>query len=114
MGLLLLFFSRGSLLQGFAPSGSVSSCDLFRRIHCLAAVGGSAVAAGFVVVAVVQVVIVGQLFTRGDVAQRHYPHPAVQFIRLAIWVAGMIDVHRHPMAATHLRSAPDTEEVGDG
>src|SRR5271156_4796282 len=59
--------------EGFPPGYFLPPGNLLRRIHCLAAVAGSAVAARIVLVAVVQVVVVSELFARRDAAQRYDP-----------------------------------------
>lgn len=69
-------------------------------------------AASIVLVAIVQVVVVGELFPWRDAAQRHHPNASTQLFRFAIGVAGVVDVHRHAVTIDHGGTVSDAKEVG--
>src|ERR1700751_3917897 len=86
--------------------------DLFFPIHRAAATLGSAPAQRFVViVAVIEVIVVGQLFAGGDVTQRQDPDVLVEFVGLAIGIAAMINESRHAVAVHYVLALTDAEQV---
>ena len=110
-----LLFGRAS--RGFPPGlrpfrSPRPALQLLGRVHRLAAIGGAAVAAGFVLIAVVQVVVIGQLFACGDVANRRNPYPAANLFGFAIGIAGVVDEHRGAVAVDDLFAVAQAEEVG--
>lgn len=97
-------FSR--LIRSFTPA------NLPRRVHCLSAIRRSAIAPRFILVAVVEIVIVRQFFARRDIPQGNDPYAAVPLVRLAVWIARVIDKHRRTVTVDHRRSIAYAEKVG--
>lgn len=65
-------------------------------------------------VAIVQVVVVAELFTGSDVADRHDPDPAILFFCLAVRVAGVVEKHRRAMPIDDGCAVTNAKKVGHG
>ena len=102
-----------ALLRGLL-GGRLAAADFFLRVHGSAALFGAAVADGFVVAAVIQAIIVGNLLARGDVLDGRDPHAAAHFAGLAVGVATVVDEHRHAVAVDDHRAVAESKEIGDG
>jgi len=103
------------LLPGGGAFGRTGAAGkLFRRVHGFAAGGCSAVAGCLVVIAVVEVVVVGQFFSGGDVAYSFDPDATPNFAGLAVRVAGVVNEHRHAVPVDDPGAVTDAEEVGGG
>src|SRR6185437_14352867 len=105
-------FSVPHLLPYRALGCPHPSLQFFGRVHGLAAVGGSAVAGGFIVVAVVEVVVVGEFFAGGDVANGFNPDATSNFVGFAIRVAGVVEEHGHSVAVDDDGAVADAEQIG--
>ena len=81
--------------------------------HGAAALDGAAVAVGGGVVGVVEVVLVGELFAGGDVAEGDDEDAAVFIFGLAVGVAGVVDEHGGAEAVDDGAVLSGAEEVGD-
>lgn len=84
------------------------------RKHGFAAVFRTAVAGGFGWIAVVEVVVVGQLFAGSDISQGENPDAFARLFCFAVGVAGMVEEHGSTVAVDDLLSIADAEEVGHG
>ena len=69
-------------------------------------------AARSVILSIIEVVVVGQLFARRDVAQRDDPHLAANLIGLAVRLAGMIDEGSDSVAIDDALAAVESEQIG--
>src|ERR1700723_700437 len=72
-----------------------------RRIEASATTFRSAQARR-IVFAIVQVIVVSQFFSGGNIPQRDDPHLAANLVGLAVRLAGMIDEGRDPVAVNNL------------
>jgi hypothetical protein len=89
------------------------SRNLFFGKHSSAAIRDPAVAWGvFPRLCIVDVVIVGQLLTGGDVAQCDDPDPALDLVGFTVWAARMIDERGHAKTVDDRLAAIHAEEVG--
>src|SRR5580692_224513 len=64
---------------------------------------------GSILVAVIEVVVVGQFFSSRNIALRDDPHLAPNLISLAVWLTGMIDERGHPVAINDALAAIQPE-----
>ena len=80
------------------------------RIKAAAAALRSAIA-GSVIVSVVETVVVGQLFSRFNVAQRNDPHLPSDLIGFAVRFAAMIDERCNAIAIDDALAAVEPEQV---
>jgi len=103
----------GGLLEGFF-SGGFAAADLFLRVHGATAFFSAAVAAGLIVAAVVEAVVVGDLLSSGDVLYGRYPDAIILFAGLAVGVATVVDEHGGAVAVDDHRAVAESKEVGDG
>jgi len=68
---------------------------------------------GIVLFAVEEVVVVRELFARANVARGENPDFALYFIRLTIWIAGVIDERGDTVAVNHAIAVTYGEKIGD-
>lgn len=108
------FLSAQYAING-RPSGSraLSALQFIERKHGSAATYRSTIARCILFIAIKQAIIVGNFFARGDIANRAYPNVPINFIRLAVRIAGMIDKHRHAVSVDDLGSIADRKEISD-
>jgi len=66
---------------------------------------------GIVEISVVEVVVVGEFLARRNVADGSNENPAIDFIRLAIRIAGMVDESRDAIAVNHPLAIGQTKEI---
>lgn len=81
--------------------------------HGSAAGGGAAVAVLCLVGGVVEVVLIGEFFTGGDVAQGHDKDAVITLYCFAVGGAGVIDEHGGAEAVYDVLFVAVAEEVGD-
>ena len=62
-------------------------------------------------VSVIKVVVVGEFLACGNVADGSNENPAIDFIRLAIGIAGMINKGRDAIAINHPLAIGETEKI---
>ena len=65
-------------------------------------------------IAVVQVVVVCQFLTSRDIPGGNDPHATLDFIRLAIGIARVIDERRHAFTIDHMFAIHEPEQIGPG
>src|SRR5580658_2125669 len=104
--------SRG--FSGGFPGYAFAPPDLLLRIHGPAALCRAAVADGFLIVAVIQAIVVGDLVARGDVANRRNPDAAIGLFGFAVGIAAVIDKHGRAVAVDDDRAVAESKQVGDG
>lgn len=113
ISLVLVAFSSGSPIEHLLCC-PLTAANLFRREHGGAAVGCGAETALVLVVGVVEVVLVGELFTGCDVAQGGDEDAVVGvLLRLAVGFATVVEEHGHAEAVDD-GVASAGEEIGDG
>ena len=78
------------------------------RVQAAAAALGAA-AARRIIFAIVQVVVVGQLFSWSNVAQGDHPHLPSDLIGLAVRLARVVDERGHTVAINDLLASVETE-----
>ncbi len=81
--------------------------------HGSSALRRSAVTVFVAVVAVVEVVLVGELLAGCDVADSGDEDPSADVFALAVWIAGVIDEHRSSEAINDHSVVSTTEEIRD-
>jgi hypothetical protein len=101
-------FLERLLRRGLAPF------DLSLRVHRPAALGRSAIADGLVVAAVIEAIIVGDLFAGGDLADGLDPDAPALLAGLTVGVATVVDEHGHAMAVDDHLATPKSKQIGDG
>ena len=91
----------------------LASFDLFLTIHGAAASLGAAMADRLIVfVTIVEVVVVGEFFSRSDVAQGDDPDVFVKLVSLAVGIAAVIDERRDAIPVDDVFALADAEEIG--
>lgn len=92
---------------------ALAARKFFRRIHTSAALFRTA-GAGRVAITFIQKIVVGQLFSGGNVARADDPHAAVNVLfGFAIRIAGMVDKGRESVAVDDIFFLADRKEIGD-
>ena len=109
-----MFLAFSGIAASSLLCDSFATADLFLRIHGAAAFFGAAVADGFVVAAVVEAVIVGDLFARGDWTDGLDPDAAADFAGFAVGVATVVDEHGHAVAVDDDLAGAESKKIGDG
>src|SRR6185437_811889 len=89
--------------QSFAPS------QFFRGKHRPTAILRTAIAWGFFFVAVIKTVVIAKLFAGYNVADGHDPDTLVNFLSLAIRIAGVVDKHSDAVAIDYFGAVANTE-----
>ena len=82
-------------------------------VHGASALSDAAIAVAVVVVGVVQVVLVDELFTGGDVADGANEDAAIVGFGFAVGCAGVVEKHGDSEAIDDIGAAVDAKEVGD-
>src|SRR5205807_6161131 len=91
------------------------SFQFFLAIHAAAALFCAAAAGGLVIViTVIEVVVVCQFFPGGDVALGDDPDVLIEFIRLTVGFAAVIDEGGDGIAVNHVIPLSDAKQVGVG
>src|ERR1035437_443405 len=113
VGLALAALLLGGLLEGLL-CGGLAALDLFLRVHGAAASFCAAVAEGFIVAAIVEAVVVGDLLAGGDLPDGLDPHPAAHLAGLAVGLATVVDEHGGAMAVDDDGAVAESKQEGDG
>ena len=99
-----------------SPRTFRSSCPALHLVlaeHGPPAFLRAAIAIRIIVIAVEQVVLVGQFFPSGNVADRKDKHPPIHVVRFAVRVTGVIDKHGDPKPVDHRLVDSTAEQVGN-
>lgn len=98
----------GLFLCGFALA------DFGDGVHGAAAFFGAAVAEGFIVAAIVEVIIVGQLGAGGDRFDGSDEYAATLDLCFAVGIAAVVDKHGFAVAVDDGVALAESKEIGDG
>jgi hypothetical protein len=108
-----LTFLLGGFFEGSLCSG-LAALDLVFRIHCAPAALGAAIADCFVVAAVIETVVVGDLFAGLDGFDGLDPDSPVLFTGFAVGGATVVDKHRCAVTVDDDLTISQSKEIGDG